>query len=43
MWLDQHGEGDVDIGCVLYIWIAAAFLKTVGSVSVNDYNVYMNH
>lgn len=32
--LDQHGEGDVGVGCVLYIWIAAAFLWTVGSVSV---------
>lgn len=34
MWLDQRGEGDVEVGCVLYIWIAAAFLWTVGSVSV---------
>lgn len=33
MWLDQNGEGNVDVGCVVYIWIAAAFL-TVGSVSV---------
>lgn len=28
---------------VLYIWNAAAFLRTVGSVCVNDSNVYMNH
>lgn len=34
MWLDQHGEGDVDVSFVLYIWIAAAFLRNVGSVSV---------
>lgn len=34
MWLDQHGEGDVDVVSLLYIWIAAAFLRTVGSVSV---------
>lgn len=34
MWLDQHVEGDMDVGYVLYIWIAAAFLWTVGSVSV---------
>lgn len=34
MWLDRNGEGDIDVGCVLYRWIAAAFLWTVGSVSV---------
>lgn len=29
--------------CSVYIGIAAAFLWTVGSVSVIDSNVYMNH
>lgn len=28
---------------VLYIWNAAAFSRTAGSVCVNDSNVYMNH
>lgn len=43
LWLDQHGEGDLDIGCVLYIWIAAAFMNCWFYVCVNDSNVYMNH
>lgn len=34
MWLDHLGEADLSFDCVLYKWIAAAFLWTVGSVSV---------